>query len=164
MAGDPLSTLSTLVGARLNERRLKLATVESCTGGWIAAEITAIAGSSAWFERGFVTYSNEAKQECVGVQATTLSIHGAVSEPVALEMAIGALKHSRAHIAVSVTGIAGPTGGSPQKPVGTVCLAWADTDGAASVTRSFSGDRESVRRQSVLAALEGLIERLDKIQ
>jgi nicotinamide-nucleotide amidase len=162
MASDTLSTLATLVGTRLNERRLKLATAESCTGGWIATAITAVSGSSAWFERGFVTYSNEAKQESLGVASDTLSKHGAVSEAVAREMAQGALGRSHAQVSVAVTGVAGPTGGTPDKPVGTVCLAWAGPGGAVgSVTRNFAGDREQVRRQSVLAALQGLLERLE---
>jgi nicotinamide-nucleotide amidase len=162
MAAGTLSTLATLVGARLQQQGAVLATAESCTGGWVAAEVTAIAGSSAWFDRGFVTYSNAAKQDMLGVSSETLSRHGAVSEPVAIEMARGALQHSRASVALSITGIAGPSGGSPGKPVGTVCLGWAHGDGRVAVTtRLFAGDREAVRRQSVIAALQGVIEMLE---
>jgi nicotinamide-nucleotide amidase len=161
MATDVLDSLATLAGARLSQRGLKLVTAESCTGGWIATAITAVAGSSTWFERGFVTYSNEAKQEALGVDSKIIARHGAVSEPVALEMARGALRNSRAQVAVSVTGVAGPGGGSAEKPVGTVCLGWADAAGALSVTRLFHGNREQIRRQAVIAALQGLIERME---
>jgi nicotinamide-nucleotide amidase len=165
MAPDALSTLATLVGARLSERRLMLATAESCTGGGVAAAVTGISGSSAWFERGFVTYSNESKQESLGVDATTIEKHGAVSEPVAREMAQGALGHSRAQVSVAITGVAGPTGGTHEKPVGTVCFAWAGPSGeTASATRKFPGDREQIRRQSVLAALQGVLERLEQMR
>jgi nicotinamide-nucleotide amidase len=139
-----------------------LATAESCTGGWVAEAVTAISGSSSWFDRGFVTYSNEAKREMLGVNALTLDRHGAVSEETAREMAKGALERSRATIAVSVTGIAGPTGGSDAKPVGMVCFSWATKQGARSETRRFQGDRESVRRQSVIRALEGVLETLTR--
>ena len=136
-----------------------LATAESCTGGWAAQAMTAIAGSSAWFERGFVTYSNDAKQEMLGVSALTLKSHGAVSEETAREMALGALLRSKADVSLAVTGVAGPTGGSDAKPVGTVCFAWAMKNGAVRAeTRRFSGDRDSVRRQSVVRALEGVLE------
>ena len=156
-----LASLARRVGSRLKRRRLKLATAESCTGGWIAQAVTSVAGSSEWFERGFVTYSNEAKKESLGVRAATLSRHGAVSEETAREMAAGALKRSRAQVAVAVTGIAGPGGGTRKKPVGMVCFAWARRRGAPeSATRRFSGGRESVRRKSVVAALQGLLERL----
>jgi len=138
-----------------------LATAESCTGGWIAQAITSVAGSSEWFERGFVTYSNDSKREMLGVRAATLARHGAVSEATAREMATGALKRSRAQIAVAVTGVAGPGGGTRKKPVGMVCFAWATKKGGArSATRRFRGGRESVRRQSVVAALEGVLEQL----
>ena len=124
--------------------------------------VTAIAGSSDWFERGFVTYSNAAKQELLGVRAGTLEKHGAVSEETAREMAEGALSRSKGTLAVSITGIAGPTGGSPDKPVGTVCFAWlAKGRPARTETRRFDGDRESVRRQSVIHALEGVLKLLD---
>lgn len=156
-----METLAKNIGARLKSAGEKLVTAESCTGGWVAQVVTAVAGSSAWFERGFVTYSNSAKQELLGVRAETLARHGAVSEETAREMALGALARSKAGIAVAVTGIAGPSGGSPDKPVGTVCFAWADRRGARSETRHFSGDRESVRRHSVVHALEGVLHTLD---
>jgi nicotinamide-nucleotide amidase len=163
MPHDTLSTLATIVGARLNERGLLLATAESCTGGWVAEAVTAIAGSSAWFDRGFVTYSNEAKMDMLGVASATLAAHGAVSEQTAAEMAAGALSHSRAQIALSITGVAGPAGGTPDKPVGMVCFGWAGAGGdVLTVTRHFVGDRESVRRQSVICALQGVLERLER--
>jgi nicotinamide-nucleotide amidase len=156
-----LAALARRVGSRLKARGAKLATAESCTGGWIAQVVTSIAGSSEWFERGFVTYSNEAKRELLGVRASTLARHGAVSEQTAREMASGALARSRAQVAVAVTGVAGPGGGTRHKPVGMVCFAWSLKRGAPeSVVRSFRGGRESVRRQSVAAALQGLLERL----
>lgn len=138
-----------------------MATAESCTGGWVAQAITAVPGSSAWFECGFVTYSNEAKQELLGVQAATLSTHGAVSEATVREMAAGALTRSRAEVACAISGIAGPSGGSAEKPVGTVCFAWAMV-GRAVETASlhFDGDRRAIRAQSVRAALQGLLDRL----
>src|SRR6267378_6142195 len=125
MARDTLKTLARRVGARLKNRNLKLATAESCTGGWIAQAVTSVSGSSEWFDRGFVTYSNDAKKELLGVRARTLSRHGAVSEETAREMASGALARSRAQVALAVTGIAGPGGGTRKKPVGLVCFAWA---------------------------------------
>jgi nicotinamide-nucleotide amidase len=162
MSSDTLTTLATLVGARLKAQSLTLATAESCTGGWVAQAATAIAGSSDWFERGFVTYSNAAKQEMLGVGAGTLAKHGAVSEQTAREMAAGALTHSRAQVAVAITGIAGPAGGSPDKPVGTVCFAWSRQNRAlVAQTRHFEGDRASVRRQAVIAALQGVLELLE---
>ncbi|MFH1044389.1 MAG: nicotinamide-nucleotide amidase [Pseudomonadota bacterium] len=162
MSSDTLTTLATLVGARLRAKGVMLATAESCTGGWAAQSITAIAGSSEWFERGFVTYSNAAKMEMLRVKADTLRTHGAVSEQTAREMAAGALAHSRAQVAVAITGIAGPDGGSPEKPLGMVCFAWAAQDGVLKAeTRHFKGDRESVRRQAVIAALQGVLELLE---
>jgi nicotinamide-nucleotide amidase len=158
---DALTTLATLAGARLKARGLKLVTAESCTGGWVAEAVTAISGSSDWFERGFVTYSNEAKQEMLGVRAATLDAAGAVSEETAREMAQGALRRSHAQVAVSITGVAGPTGGTATKPVGMVCFGWALAGGAADVaTKHFQGDREQVRRQSVIFALQGVLERI----
>ena len=158
-----LEALAGRLGALLVNEQLKLVTAESCTGGWVAQCLTAIAGSSAWFDRGFVTYSNEAKQEMLGVPPDMLAEHGAVSQPVAVAMAEGALRNSRADWAVAITGIAGPTGGSPQKPVGTVCFAWACRDGRiVTSTRHFPGSREDVRAQSVEHALSGLIERMDQ--
>ena len=156
-----LEALAARVGAALLAERLMLATAESCTGGWVSQCLTAIAGSSEWFERGFVTYSNAAKQEMLGVSEATLAAHGAVSQPVAVAMAEGALRHSHADWAVAVTGIAGPTGGSAEKPVGTVCFAWAGPeDWVALETRHFAGDREAVRAQTVAHALDVLRQRL----
>ncbi len=158
-----LEALVARLGTLLSNEQLKLVTAESCTGGWVAQCLTAIAGSSAWFDRGFVTYSNEAKQEMLGVPPDMLAEHGAVSQPVAVAMAEGALRNSRADWAVAITGIAGPTGGSPQKPVGTVCFAWGCRDGRiVTSTRHFPGSREDVRAQSVEHALSGLIERMDQ--
>ena len=157
---DTLTTLATLVGARLKDRGVKLAAAESCTGGWVAQAVTSVSGSSDWFERGFVTYSNDAKREMLGVRAETLDRFGAVSEETAREMALGALAASRAQLAVAITGVAGPTGGTPAKPVGMVCLAWASQEGAVdTVTKHFIGNREEVRRQSVICALQGVLER-----
>lgn len=140
-------------------RGWRLATAESCTGGWVAKTITDIAGSSDWFERGFVTYSNAAKQELLDVDAGLIEGHGAVSAPVVQAMVAGALAHSRAEVALAVSGIAGPGGGSTEKPVGTVWFAWGRT-GSGSMTRRecFAGDREAVRAQAVRTALFGLLE------
>jgi nicotinamide-nucleotide amidase len=157
--GSP--ALATELGRLLLARGWLAATAESCTGGLVAAAMTAIGGSSGWFDRGFVTYSNEAKVELLGVDQATLTRHGAVSEPVARAMAEGAVRRSRAGIAVAVTGIAGPTGGSLEKPVGMVCFGWAVRGGPTTVaTHVFPGDREAVRAVSVDAALRGLIDRL----
>jgi nicotinamide-nucleotide amidase len=162
MPTDALYTLGKLAGSRLKACGELLVSAESCTGGWVAQVVTSVAGSSEWFERGFVTYSNEAKQELIGVHAETLARHGAVSEQTAREMALGAIAASRGTLAVAVTGVAGPSGGTPAKPVGMVCFAWADLSGALrSETRHFTGDREKVRRQSVVRALQGVIEWLD---
>jgi len=158
MADDTLVELAAELGSALKAHGWMLALAESCTGGWVAQAVTAVPGSSAWFERGFVTYSNAAKMEMLGVTAETLRLHGAVSEPTAREMALGALAHSRAQVAAAVTGIAGPDGGTPAKPVGTVCFAWAFAGGAVhAATHHFAGDREAVRRQSTEAALRGLL-------
>jgi nicotinamide-nucleotide amidase len=158
---DELTRLATLAGERLKARGLKLVTAESCTGGWVAQAVTAISGSSDWFDRGFVTYSNNAKREMLGVRAETLDRSGAVSEETALEMVRGALAASRAQVAVSITGVAGPTGGTATKPVGMVCFGWALAGGGAdATTRHFAGDRSEVRRQSVLFALQGVLERI----
>jgi nicotinamide-nucleotide amidase len=155
-------TLSQRVGNALLSCGWQLVTAESCTGGGIAASLTDIAGSSQWFERGFVTYSNQAKQEMLGVSDETLANHGAVSEATVSEMVTGALGHSRAQVAVAVSGIAGPGGGTLDKPVGTVCLAW-QLAGADPVVRTehFDGDRAAVRAQTVECALRGLLEMLD---
>lgn len=158
MTNASLGALSQRLGEVLCARGWLLATAESCTGGWIAEAVTATAGSSGWFDRGFVTYSNEAKTEMLGVGADTLARHGAVSEAAVREMVAGALARSRAQIAVAVSGVAGPGGGSPTKPVGMVCLAWAVAGEAPrAVTRRFDGDREAVRRQTVECALQELI-------
>ncbi len=157
-----LEDLSVRVGDALLKRKLMLACAESCTGGWVAEVVTAIGGSSQWFERGFVTYSNAAKQELLGVRADTLRQDGAVSESVVREMAAGALRRSHAQAALAISGVAGPTGGSPGKPVGTVCFAWVLRGGEpAAETLHLSGDREAVRRQSVIHALQGLLRMLD---
>ncbi len=156
-----LEKLAELLGRLLVERGEWLAVAESCTGGWLAQSVTAIAGSSTWFDRGFVTYSNAAKVDMLGVPESTLERHGAVSEAVARAMAQGVLANSRADWSVAITGIAGPSGGSPDKPVGTVCFAWAGKDaGCEARTCLFSGDRAAVREQSVRYALRGLIERV----
>ncbi len=154
-----LKLVSALAG-RLQAQHLWLATAESCTGGLIAATCTELAGSSAWFERGFVTYSNEAKTELLGVPAELVAAHGAVSEEVARAMAQGAIAHSRAQVAVAVTGVAGPSGGSADKPVGTVCFGWATPRGVHTERRLFPGDRAAVRQASVAHALQTLLQRL----
>lgn len=152
-----LQELATQVGLHLHQRQLLLATAESCTGGGIAAAMTDIAGSSAWFECGFVTYSNAAKSTMLGVPAALIAAHGAVSEEVAAAMAQGALAHSGAQVAVSTTGIAGPGGAVPGKPVGTVCFGWAGKDGVRTQRMQFDGDRQAVREQAVAFALQGLL-------
>ena len=158
MVDEELERLAADVGFALQSAGLRLVTAESCTGGWVGEAVTAIAGSSDWFDRGFITYSNAAKREVLGVAAATLNQHGAVSEETAREMALGALKHSRAQISVAITGVAGPGGGSADKPVGTVCFAWAKNDAALrSERRLLKGDRTEVRRQSVLIALRGIL-------
>lgn len=158
-----LEDLSVRVGQTLLERKSMLACAESCTGGWVAEVVTATGGSSQWFERGYVTYSNAAKQELLGVRAETLRRDGAVSEAVVSEMAAGALRRSHAQAALAISGVAGPSGGSPGKPVGTVCFAWVLRGGAPTAeTMHFSGDREAVRKQSVVHALQGLLRRLSE--
>ena len=158
---DELERLAAQVGTLLQLRRWRLATAESCTGGWVAQTVTAIPGSSAWFDRGFVTYSNEAKREMLGVQAQTLAAFGAVSEATVGEMASGALTRSQAEAAIAISGIAGPSGGSADKPVGTVCFAWALAGRTVeTTTRLFHGDRRVIRAQSVRFALQGLLDRL----
>ena len=140
------------------QRRLFIATAESCTGGWAAQVITHTAGSSEWFDRGFITYANKAKVDMLGVSEETLAKHGAVSEQTAAEMASGALKNSNALISLAITGIAGPSGGSPGKPVGTVIFAWCIKDETPKTERClFSGDREMIRRAAVIHALKGLV-------
>ena len=158
MPDEVLTELAVKLGDRLRAVGLTAATAESCTGGWIAKCITDIAGSSEWFDRGFVTYSNEAKTDQLGVPAAVIAEHGAVSEDAARAMAAGALAHRRADVVVAVTGVAGPGGGSEDKPVGTVWFCW-QRRGGEGMTRvvPFDGDRETVRRESVKAALWGLL-------
>ncbi|PSU06593.1 nicotinamide-nucleotide amidase [Photobacterium ganghwense] len=156
--------LATEVGQALARQQWMATTAESCTGGGVSTAITDIAGSSGWFDRAFVTYSNEAKQQMLGVQADTLATYGAVSEPVVREMAAGALANSAANISVAISGIAGPGGGSVEKPVGTVCFAWADDSGWMTVkTCHLPGDRQQVRQQAVEIALTGLLDRLNQL-
>ncbi|MDF5702957.1 nicotinamide-nucleotide amidase [Aeromonas hydrophila subsp. hydrophila] len=146
------------LGKALGQRGWLAATAESCTGGGVATAITDIAGSSGWFDRGFVTYTNEAKQQMLGVSGESLEQHGAVSEAVVLEMARGALAHSSAAISVAISGIAGPGGATEGKPVGTVWFAWADSNGRhQSLLARFDGDRRQVRQQAVRQALSGLL-------
>ena len=155
MTDSELFKLSEKVGQALKAQGATVTAAESCTGGWIAKTLTDVAGSSAWFERGFVTYSNEANSQMIGVSAVTLEQHGAVSEPVVVEMAVGALRAARASYAVSVSGIAGPDGGSDEKRVGTVWFGVASATGQGVTQREcFSGDRESVRRQATAFALQ----------
>ncbi len=156
---EAVHELAARVGEALKGRGAMLATAESCTGGWVAQAVTSVAGSSSWFERGFVTYSNRAKQEMLGVAAATLEAHGAVSEEVVREMALGALAHSAAQVSVAITGIAGPEGGTPDKPVGMVWLAWARTGGAVDCrVRHYTGDRREVRQQAVRDGLHGILD------
>ncbi|WP_240342394.1 nicotinamide-nucleotide amidase [Methylococcus sp. EFPC2] len=158
MSEEELYRLAERLGACLLERGLKLATAESCTGGWVAQCVTDVAGSSAWFERGFVTYSNGSKQELLGVPSSVLEAYGAVSEETVRAMAAGALNASRADCAVAVSGIAGPSGAVPGKPVGTVWFAWATHTGAvATRCARYEGDRRAVRRQAVAEALRGVL-------
>jgi nicotinamide-nucleotide amidase len=155
---DTLHDLARRVGEALQRHNQTLVAAESCTGGWIAKTITDIPGCSAWFDCGIAAYSYEAKQALLGVRPETLLKHGAVSEDTVLEMVSGALIHAGASVAVAVTGIAGPTGGTPEKPVGTVWLAWKRRGGYPTMQCfHFDGDREAVRRQTVAAALEGLL-------
>jgi nicotinamide-nucleotide amidase len=159
---DDVIAAGAALGARLLEVGLSVATAESCTGGLVARALTETAGSSAWFERGFVTYSNEAKHEALGVPDAVLHAHGAVSEPVARDMAIGALARSHADLAIAITGIAGPTGAVPGKPVGTVCFGWAlraphragDAPLVRVETLRLAGGRAAVRRGAARHALE----------
>ena len=156
-----LEILAERLGRELLARGERLATAESCTGGWVAQTVTAIAGSSEWFDCGVVTYSNESKMALLGVAEDTLATHGAVSEATARAMALGAVKRSRADWAVAVTGIAGPTGGTPQKPVGMVCFAWAQRGGnCEALTCQFAGDRAGIREQAVRLALSGTLKRV----
>lgn len=158
----PLNTAALVeaLASELKARGLMMATAESCTGGLIAGACTELSGSSDWFERGFVTYSNAAKVELLGVPAELIDTHGAVSEPVAHAMAAGALAHAQARLALSVTGVAGPTGGTADKPVGTVWFGWATPQGVFTEHRRFEGDRAAVRQATVAHALAGLLQRL----
>jgi nicotinamide-nucleotide amidase len=167
MATDKLSSLALIhlaseIGELLLAKNRMLCLAESCTGGLASGLITEIPGSSAWFDSGLVVYSNQAKQDLLNVSAESLRQYGAASEQVAIEMAIGALNQGRANIAASVTGIAGPDGGSKEKPVGTVCFAWAGSDIASTTTtKHFSGNRQDVREQSILTLLNGIKEALN---
>ncbi len=156
-----MQDLVKVIAAQLLQKKQVLATAESCTGGWIAQQLTAVAGSSEWFDCGFVTYSNDSKQQMLGVSENSLIKYGAVSSNVVVEMAEGVLNHSQATMSVATSGIAGPGGGSDDKPVGTVWFAWAQK---GELTRSekkcFSGDRESVRKQAVKYALQGILQNL----
>lgn len=161
VSDEELLQLAHTLGHMLHEKGWMLSSAESCTGGWLAQVVTAIPGSSAWFDRGFITYSNQAKKELLGVRAETLEAHGAVSEETVREMASGALAHSSAQISAAISGIAGPGGGTPKKPVGTVCIGWAVAgQSPQSTTCRLSGDREEIRSRAVAAALRGLIELL----
>lgn len=158
MPDKKLLALAAQVGVALKAQGLMLATAESCTGGWVAQAVTAVPGSSQWFERGFVTYTYISKREMLGVSQHTLAAQGAVSEQTVREMVTGALANSHAQIALAVSGTAGPSGGTPEKPVGTVCFAWSVKNGEPkSATRHFPGDRETVRRAAVEFALAGVL-------
>lgn len=160
---DESYSLAAQLGQRLHARGAKVTTAESCTGGGIAHAITAVPGSSRWFDCGFVTYSNEAKHRLLGVRTELLQAHGAVSGEVVSAMARGAAQAACADFAVAVSGIAGPGGGSAEKPVGTVWFAWRHPAGLATEYHHFSGDRESVRNQAVLVALRGLLRQLNTV-
>ncbi|HUH93930.1 MAG TPA: CinA family protein [Casimicrobiaceae bacterium] len=159
MIDGELLALAEALGRAALARRIRIATAESCTGGLVSAAITAVAGSSDWFECGFVTYSNAAKIRDLGVAAATLERFGAVSEPTASEMAAGARQKSGADWTVAVTGIAGPSGGSREKPVGTVCFGWSGPLGTDTLHRLLAGDRAGIRRESARIALQGLLDR-----
>ena len=159
---NEIAALAERLGAALRKSGLRLVTAESCTGGWIAEAVTAVPGSSAWFDRGLVAYSDEAKQEMLGVAASLIERHGAVSEPVVAAMAQGARGKCADRATVAVSGIAGPGGGNAEKPVGTVCLALAVAgDAPRARTVRFDGDRAGIRRQAVCAAMSDLIEALE---
>ena len=159
---EQLETLAAEVGAALKAREMTLASAESCTGGWVGAVITSVSGSSQWYDRGFITYTDQSKQDMLGVDEATLGNYGAVSEETVREMAQGALQQSWADVAVAISGIAGPTGGTAEKPVGLVWFAWAAKNGAKfSEKQLFSGDRREVRRQAVETALKGVLALLE---
>ena len=156
-----LNQLAEQLAAALLQRHQTLAVAESCTGGWVAKVLTDLPGSSRWFDRGFVTYSNAAKQEMLGVPGDTLETGGAVSEATVAAMAGGVLQNSLADVALAISGIAGPGGERPGKPVGTVCFSWQQRgEGARVETRHFSGDRNNVRQQAVIHAIEVLLDEL----
>jgi nicotinamide-nucleotide amidase len=156
---EELHQLATELGDKLRARGWMLATAESCTGGWVGQLLTALPGSSNWYERGFISYANAAKIEMLGVPAEIIDQYGAVSEETASAMAAGALAHSHAQATLAISGIAGPGGGTPQKPVGLVCYGWALEDGTVmSSTCRLDGDREEIRSRAVAAALRGLID------
>jgi nicotinamide-nucleotide amidase len=155
--------LAQQVGVALKDHGMTLVTAESCTGGGVAQAVTMISGSSEWFDRGFVTYSNTSKEEMLGVSPHTLEEHGAVSEQTVREMVDGALQYSRAQVAVSVSGVAGPTGGTPEKPVGMVWFAWATNDTVQAVCHQLPGDRDAIRARSVQIALQGVLNLLNGI-
>lgn len=161
MTSERLAERAGHLGIALARRGWRVTTAESCTGGWVSQAITSIAGSSAWFDVGYVTYSNVAKQRMLSVSAAALAAHGAVSEAVVKEMARGALLAAEADCAIAVSGIAGPGGGSEEKPVGTVWCAWVTNDVTLARMFRFEGSREAVRRQSVVAAIEGLLALLE---
>ena len=156
--------LANQTGKLLTQHGLMLVSAESCTGGWLGQVVTTVPGSSTWYERGFITYSNISKQEMLGVRYGTLEQFGAVSAQTAYEMAMGALTNSHAQVGVSITGIAGPDGGTKTKPVGMVCFSWVMKEGLArSETQFLKGDRETIRHQSVSIALQGVIKLLHEI-
>ncbi len=159
-----ISELAGLLGQLLTEQGLRITTAESCTGGLIAGAITEVSGSSAWFDQGLVTYSNKAKQGLLGVPLEVLDTHGAVSEACVKAMALGAKKISCADVAVSVSGVAGPSGGSEDKPVGTVWLAWAAGGSVEAQLFQFAGSRQEVRQQAVISALRGSIEAIERLR
>jgi len=151
------------VSKKLHENNLSIVSAESCTGGWVAKQFTDLAGSSVIFDRGFVTYSNQAKQDMLGVSTEALDNYGAVSEQVVIEMVVGALKNSQADIALSISGIAGPEGGTSDKPVGLVCFGWMKRGGNPQAeTIIFSGDRDEIRRQAVDFSLKGVIKIIEQ--
>ena len=158
-----LISLAEQLGDIMQQQSLMLVTAESCTGGWVAQTVTAVSGSSSWFDRGFVTYSNASKQQMLGVSEDTLAQYGAVSNEVVREMARGALTHSQGNISLAISGIAGPGGGTLEKPVGTVCLAWAVRGKQVNAERFlFAGDRRAVRAQAVMQALQGVLSILEQ--
>jgi nicotinamide-nucleotide amidase len=158
---DELQSLAERLGDWLKQHDMMLATAESCTGGWVGEVVTSVPGSSRWYDRGFITYTNQAKRDMLGVSTDVLARHGAVSAQTARAMAEGALASSRAQAVLAITGIAGPGGGSPEKPVGTVWFAWAGKDREpVVVVEHFSGDRNEIRRQAVVRALTGMLEYL----